>query len=90
MEDLAGVVGSRVGEGKEPPPLRLKGTTGPRSDGFLPGFLERRSREFQQAADAGLERLVSECRLDRFLGVLLERQASLGAMFEHFDLEVSG
>jgi hypothetical protein len=41
--------------------------------------------EAQEIADAGHETLVSECRLSRFLEPLLTRQASTGAVLDHFD-----
>ncbi len=41
--------------------------------------------EAQEIADAGYETLVSECRLSRFLEVLLLRHAASGAVLDHFD-----
>ena len=45
---------------------------------------QRGRREAQEIADAGHETLVSECRLSRFLEILLARHALTGAVLAHF------
>ena len=58
-----------------------------RIPGVLRYYLDdpRGRREAQEIADAGHESLVSECRLSRFLEVLLTRHAATGAVLDHFE-----